>query len=127
MLVACPVVRVRKPESRPVFAVSEELREFLHKVFGSSEQLDESLGIVRHSKPVVPGVSLDVVVRKEVHSFFLGKFDKGPVFAPRVKEGSLLIPHVFVELRTVDKILMHVRKIQQLRNLTDSKVVEAQL
>ena len=72
MLISGPVIRVGKPKSWPIGTPFEENIEFLGKLFFASKKLDESFGIMRSIEAVMPSISFNVVVGKDVGPFLFG-------------------------------------------------------
>ena len=75
----------------------------------------------------MPGISLDIMIRKYVDSLKLGDVDKSAVPHPGFKELGFLIPNVFIELGTSFKLLLDLRVIGQASHFTDGEIIIAQL
>jgi hypothetical protein len=127
VLVSCPVIGVGQPVCRPVDAPLEKFRQLLNERLFTSKQLDESFGVVRHSEAVVPGVSLDIVVGKDIDPLSFAKFYKGTIFASGIEKFGDRVPHVTVELGTISKVFKGSLIVQEFSYVTDAKIIEAEL
>lgn len=81
---------------------------------------------MRHSKSVMPSISLNIIFGKDIDSFLFGEFNESAILTLRIKESSLFVPNILVEFGSVEEILMQICKIHQFSNLTDPEIIETE-
>lgn len=62
MLIAGPIVRVRKPLGRPIETPLKVEFQLLYKSLIASEQADQPGYIMRHFKSIVPRITFNIVI-----------------------------------------------------------------
>ena len=127
MLVSSPIVRVGQPLGRPILTEFEEFIQLLHELFLPSEEIDQTLGVMRNFESIVPGISFGVIFGKAVDSLSSGYFEEGTILISGIKEFSFGVPNIFVEFRSVQEIILGVGQIENASYLTDSEIVGAEL
>lgn len=105
MLIASPVIRVRQCKARPKLTHCKHFFEFFDEGFLASEELNEPFSIVRHCEAIMPCISLDIVVGKDIDSFPLAERYEAAILELWIEESSIFVPDILVEFGPVSEVI----------------------